>query len=159
MDRSAADIKKDESLVFPKFTAATAWDVGTALRERLLQFEAPAVINISLANGEKVLFACATRDGTLADNVNWVRRKRAAVLRWESSSFFLGAKHNRDEKFFADKYGLGESAGQYAIHGGGFPIRVAGVDGVIGAIVVSGLAQEDDHGIIVEVLKKYLATQ
>ena len=38
---------------------------------------------------------------------------------------------------------LGESAGDYAIHGGGVPVRVKGVEGVVAVIVVSGLAQHE----------------
>ncbi|MBP1851189.1 uncharacterized protein (UPF0303 family) [Rhizobium halophytocola] len=38
-----------------------------------------------------------------------------------------------------------------AEQGGSFPVRVTGV-GVVAAITVSGLAQEDDHGMIVGVL-------
>ena len=50
---------------------------------------------------------------------------------------------------FKARFQLGERAGDYAIHGGGFPVRVLGIEGVVGAIVVSGLAQEEDHQVIV----------
>ena len=67
--------------------------------------------------------------------------------------------HNKmkgDEKAFAEKYMLGHTAGEYAIHGGGVPVRVKGVEGVVGVIVVSGLKQEEDHQIVVEALQKAL---
>ena len=60
--------------------------------------------------------------------------------------------HNKfagDEPAFAAKYGLGDEAGSYAIHGGGWPVRVKGVEGIVAVVVVSGLKQEQDHGIIV----------
>lgn len=63
--------------------------------------------------------------------------------------------HNKfegDEKGFAEKYTLGEEAGTYAIHGGGVPIRVKGVEGVVAVVVVSGLKQDMDHTIIVDTL-------
>lgn len=44
----------------------------------------------------------------------------------------------------------------YAIHGGGFPIRVVNVDQVVGVVVVSGLKQEHDHQVIVEVIEDFL---
>ena len=53
---------------------------------------------------------------------------------------------------------LGDTAGQYAIHGGGIPIRVKGVEGIVAVIVVSGLAQHEDHQIIVEALEEFLAS-
>lgn len=68
--------------------------------------------------------------------------------------------HNKfggDEVAFAMKYGLGPAAGQYAIHGGGFPLRAAGVDGLVAVVVVSGLKQEQDHGIIVQAVGEMLA--
>ena len=54
------------------------------------------------------------------------------------------------EKTFAEKYMLGENAGQYAIHGGGVPVRVRGVEGIVGVVVVSGLKQHEDHAVVVE---------
>jgi uncharacterized protein (UPF0303 family) len=62
-------------------------------------------------------------------------------------------KMQGNEEAFAKKYMLGESAGTYAIHGGGVPVRVKGVEGVIGVVVVSGLKSEEDHMVVVEGLK------
>jgi uncharacterized protein (UPF0303 family) len=49
---------------------------------------------------------------------------------------------------------LGNNAGDYAIHGGGVPIRVTGVEGVVAVVVVSGLKQDEDHAVIVEVIRE-----
>ena len=59
-----------------------------------------------------------------------------------------------DEDLFCDKYALGESAGDYAIHGGGIPICVNGVEGTVGVIVVSGLQQAEGHMCVVEALQE-----
>lgn len=67
--------------------------------------------------------------------------------------------HNKmhgDEEAFKKKYMLGEAAGEYAIHGGGMPVRVRGVEGVVGVIVVSGLKQWEDHQVIVDALAEFL---
>ena len=64
------------------------------------------------------------------------------------------------EKEFAQKYMLGESAGSYAIHGGGVPVRVRGVEGVVGVVgvvVVSGLKQHEDHAVVVEGMWEVIA--
>ena len=45
---------------------------------------------------------------------------------------------------------------KYACHGGGFPIKVQGVEGVVAVAVISGLMQTEDHAIVVEGIKKYL---
>jgi uncharacterized protein (UPF0303 family) len=64
----------------------------------------------------------------------------------------MHVKMNGDEARFREKYMLGESAGTFAIHGGGVPVRVRGVEGVVAVVVVSGLKQEEDHMIIIEAL-------
>lgn len=52
-----------------------------------------------------------------------------------------------------------EEAVKYAIHGGGFPVRVAGVDGLVATVVVSGLKQDQDHQVIVEEVEDFLKGQ
>ncbi|KAL9095028.1 MAG: hypothetical protein Q9165_002630 [Trypethelium subeluteriae] len=152
----------EASLTLPTFTADTAWDLGTLLRTRLLALSptSAVVISISLANSAQLLFHSVTRPGGGAgatpDNEVWVARKRATVLRWGRSTWWMRRKYLEDAEFVR-RTGLGEQRGyEYAIHGGGFPIRVKGVEGVVGVVVVSGLRQEEDHQVIVEVLKEYL---
>ncbi|HBY06457.1 MAG TPA: hypothetical protein DEH22_01190, partial [Chloroflexi bacterium] len=47
---------------------------------------------------------------------------------------------------------------EYAPHGGCFPIIIKGT-GLVGTITVSGLAQEDDHRLVVETIREYLAQE
>lgn len=68
----------------------------------------------------------------------------------------MHVKFKGDEGAFAAKYGLSsEKAGVYAIHGGAVPVFVEGVEGVVGVVTVSGLAQEEDHGVVVEALREF----
>ena len=90
----------------------------------------------------------------MPDNDSWVTRKRNTVLRWGVSTWYMGCKFQKDEKKFAETFVLGERAGDYAIHGGGVPIRVKGVEGVVAVVIVSGLSQQEDHAVIVEVIKE-----
>lgn len=146
----------ENSLAFPSFQSDTAWELGSRLRNRLLKFSKPTVIDISLAHGNHCLFHAVTHSGTAPDNDSWVSRKRNTVLRFGTSTWYMHNKLKGDEVLFAAKFGLGPRAGEYAIHGGGFPVRVQGVEGVVAVIVVSGLKQEQDHGIIVQVVQEYL---
>ena len=97
-----------------------------------------------------------SRPGVQPDNDIWVSRKRKTVLRWGVSTWFMHNKMHGDEEAFRKKYMLGESAGQYAIHGGAVPVRVKGVEGIVGVIVVSGLKQHEDHQAVVEGLEEFL---
>jgi uncharacterized protein (UPF0303 family) len=146
----------DDSLYFPSFTAQTAWTLGSLLRNKLLAFSKPTVIDISLAQQNHCLFHCTTHSGTTPDNDHWVARKRNTVLRFNSSTWFMHNKFAGDEEAFASKFALGASAGQYAIHGGGWPLRVRGVEGIVAVVVVSGLRQEQDHGIITQTVGEML---
>ncbi|PYH85005.1 DUF967 domain protein [Aspergillus uvarum CBS 121591] len=174
------------ALLFPTFTATTAFNLGLALRTRILSLPVssrkPALISITLTTAPlpstdaqpvppHVVFQCATEPGTIPDNEVWVRRKRNTVLRWGVSSWLMrnkllatlsDADKGQVEAAFVKKYALrssnaGAVADDYAIHGGGFPVRVRGVDGVVGVIVVSGLKQEDDHQVIVDVVREYIS--
>lgn len=153
-----AEIAAEEArCTFNRFTAETAWALGCMLHDRLRKASTkPAVINITLANSDQLLFHAATGPGTGPDNDQWVARKRRAVLRWSSSTWALHNKYKGDELAFAGKFQLGPRGGDYAIHGGGFPVRVKGVEGVVGVIVVSGLTMQEDHEVIVEVIEEYL---
>ncbi|RAL16290.1 DUF967 domain protein [Aspergillus homomorphus CBS 101889] len=173
------------ALIFPTFSSTTAFNLGLALRNRILTLpptsRKPALISITLTTAPlptvdhqpvppHVVFQCATEPGTIPDNEVWVRRKRNTVLRWGVSSWLmrnklLAALSDSEkagvEAAFVKKYALRSSCGgavadDYAIHGGGFPVRVRGVDGVVGVIVVSGLKQEDDHQVIVDVVREFI---
>lgn len=166
---------------FTTFTATTAWTLGTALRTRILSLPAqqrkPALISIALTtttNGtHHTLFQCATEPGTIPDNENWVRRKRNTVLRFGMSSWAMRMKvtaglgvgtasADEVEAAFVKKYALASSCGgavadEFAIHGGGWPVRVKGVEGVVAVVVVSGLKQEDDHAVVAETIRQVIA--
>ena len=72
----------------------------------------------------------------------------------------MGQKLKGDEKLFASKFGLSpEEAGKYAIHGGAVPVRIQGVEQPIAAVIVSGLSQDEDHEVVVEVLREWIKNQ
>lgn len=151
----AANVGGD-GFTLSSFTADDAWELGHLIHARLLPFAAtrPALVSISLASGA-VVFQSATGSGTSPDNSTWVARKRATVLRFGVSSWLMGQKFGMDEAAFAAKFALGpEAAGAYAIHGGGVPVRVRGVEGVVAVVVVSGLKAHEDHGVIAEVVRE-----
>lgn len=146
----------DSTLVFPHFNTDTAWTLGSLLRTRLASIPQPVVIDIALAHSQHTLFRTTTHPGTTPDNDFWVTRKRNTVLRWGQSTWYQSCKYGGDEAAFGKKFSLGERVGEYAIHGGGWPVRVKGVEGIVAVVVVSGLKQDQDHGIIVQCVAEVL---
>lgn len=153
----AALREEGQSVTFASFTAEDAFELGHQLFARLapLAPEKSALISICLANSGQVVFQCMTGSGITPDNEHWVRRKRNTVLRFGVSSWFMHCKFQGDEAAFAAKFAISdEKKGEYAIHGGAVPIYVQGVEGVVAVVIVSGLAQSEDHGVIFDVIKE-----
>ncbi|KAI0160097.1 hypothetical protein GGR57DRAFT_499508 [Xylariaceae sp. FL1272] len=160
VSEEAATVKSSyDSFTFKTFLADDAWDLGHLLYARLLPYAAagqPTLISIALANSSHVLFQAAVGSGTAPDNSLWVQRKRNTVLRFGTSTWFQHCKYSGNEANFRTKFGMSEEqASQYAIHGGGVPIYVEGVEGVVAVVVVSGLKQDQDHGVIVDVINDH----
>lgn len=149
---------QQDTLVFARFSADDAFELGVHLREtvRAAHPRVPVAIRISLATGP-ILFAAVTCGPAAPDAETWLARKAAAVLRYGCASLYLGEKM-RAKGLRGDR--VSEMApvddAVYACHGGGFPVRVKGVEGVVAVVVVSGLAQVEDHAVVVEGIEWFL---
>ena len=150
-ERLAQIAEQEGRLVFPRFTLETAWALGTSLRDAALARSAPVVIDIGLR--ERPLFHAAL-PGSGPANADWARRKRNVVLKLGTSTMGIALKLAASGETLEERYGL--SPADHAAHGGGFPLTLDGL-GCIGAITVSGLAQAEDHDLIVEALERILA--
>ncbi|KAH8649342.1 hypothetical protein BX600DRAFT_529985 [Xylariales sp. PMI_506] len=146
-----------DSFTFESFTVEDAWELGHLLYAHLLPIskKEPVLVSIVLASSGQTLFqACV--GSTVIDNENWIRRKRNTVLRWGRSSWWWHCAFNGDENKFRDLFNMSvEQSSEYAIHGGAIPIRVKGVEGVVAVVGVSGMKQEHDHGIIMDVINAH----
>ena len=141
---------EEEELQFTNFNEETAWEIGSNLVEHAVIGRLP--ITIDITHGDHQMFH-ASRPGTSIDNDEWIKRKVRLVYRFGHSSFYIGQLLKSKGKRLEDAYSIPESL--YAPHGGCFPIIVKGT-GVIGTITVSGLAQEDDHQLVVQAIREYL---
>ncbi len=145
----AAIIKQEATLKLPGFTPEIAWKIGTTLREMAIARGMPLVIDVRrFGSPHQPLFYSAL-DGTTPDNPRWVTRKVNVVARFHKSSYHVGRLLELSGLTFAARYNLPEE--DYAAHGGGFPLHVAGA-GIVGSVTVSGLPQRDDHNLVVEAL-------
>lgn len=137
---------QEHALVYPRFDAGRAWQLGAYLHELALARSLAIAIEVRTFGHQ--LFFCAL-DGTSPDNADWVRRKARVVEHFRRSSYAVGLRMQQSGTTLADKHGLPLS--DYASHGGAFPLAVAGA-GVIGSVTVSGLPQRADHELVVEAL-------
>jgi uncharacterized protein (UPF0303 family) len=141
---------QEDALIFDRWDEEIAWRIGSRIRELAVAGEWPIVIDIRLFH--RALFFAAL-PGSTPDNVDWARRKVNVVERYHKSTYRVGRELAAKQDTLANRYGL--PLRDFADHGGGFPIRFRGA-GVIGAIIVSGLAQQEDHMLIVRVLCEIL---
>jgi uncharacterized protein (UPF0303 family) len=143
-------LAQQESLLhFTVFTPETAWQLGSRLRDALLARHAGGTVEIELAN--HILFT-ATTPGATPGQADWIRRKRNTVRRFARSSYAIGRQLELDQQTLEDRHGL--PLADYAAHGGGFPLFLAG--SFVGTIIVSGLPQRDDHNLVVTAIAEHL---
>jgi len=145
-DDLAAIRVQEQELQFSRFDEDVAWQLGTRVRELAIARKFGVVIDVRRFG--QPLFYCAL-PGTTPDNPEWVRRKSNIVARFHRSSYTIGLELQQSGSTLEAKYGL--SLADYAVHGGSFPIRVAGA-GPIGSVTVSGVPQRSDHELVVEAL-------
>jgi uncharacterized protein (UPF0303 family) len=141
---------QEQRLCFRCFDAHTAWTIGSRLRSVAEARNQTVAIDIQV-NGHLLFFTAMP--GTTPDNSDWIRRKRNVVLRFHRSSYAIGLQLRQQQTTLAERVGV--EAKDYAPYGGGFPIKLEGMN-CIGTITVSGLPQRADHELIIEVLAEIL---
>ena len=154
-EKTAEEIMKmldlqEEILEFTHFNNADAIALGKFMVEEAERKELSLAISIRRMNGAIVFQAMM--EGTTPENLSWIERKFNTVRHMEISSLNFLMRLNEAGETIADKF-MDER--EYAVVGGGFPIRLEEA-GVIGAVVVSGLHHVQDHDFIVRCLSKYL---
>jgi uncharacterized protein (UPF0303 family) len=149
-DDIARIAEQEKRLAFSAFDEATAFTIGSALRERGLAENLPIVIQISV--WDRLLFYAAL-PGSSSSNFDWVRRKINVVKMFQKSTYRMVLEQNSPDRAFKTGHGLPVT--EYVLAGGGFPLVIKGV-GPVGAFGVSGLPEREDHGVIVDALCDHL---
>jgi uncharacterized protein (UPF0303 family) len=146
-------LQEEQELQFTRFNEETAWEVGRLLVEHSRSGNLPVAIDIT--RGSHQLFH-ASLPGTSPDNDEWIKRKVRLVYRFGHSSFYVGQLLKSKGKSIEQAYLISET--EYAPHGGCFPVIVRGT-GMVGTITVSGLPQEEDHKLVIQAIRDYLAQE
>lgn len=134
---------QQKELVLKKFDEEDAWNMGVWMREEAAKNGYAVGMSISL-NRKKVFHCTMPKTAPLSDD--WLRRKENTVYKFFKSSYEMAYFLDKNEQTAHSRYGLAHE--DFAIAGGGVPITVEGV-GVVGAVAVTGLPQEKDHGLSV----------
>jgi uncharacterized protein (UPF0303 family) len=140
----------EQRLQFANFDPQAAWDLAHIIRSLAELRQAGVAIDIKLQGWPLFYHAMPS---TTPDNPDWIRRKRNVVNRYFQSSYAVGRKLERQATTPEAKAGL--CSQDYAAHGGGFPIRIAG-GGCVGAVTVSDLPQREDHVLVTDALAQFL---
>lgn len=141
---------EEQELQFDHFSNEDAVAVGLSLYETAKEKNLPVTIDVT-RNGHQLFHL--SMPGTSPDNDQWVARKIKLVNRMGISSYHVGTLLRSLGMTLEERFEL--SHYEYAAHGGCFPVILKGT-GPIGTVTVSGLAQEDDHAMVVDAIKAYL---
>lgn len=142
---------EERVLVFESFTNDDALTLGLALVEKARAGRLPIAIDVERC-GQRVFHAAMP--GSAPDNFHWIERKKRLVNRVFRSSYSVALKLRATGKTLAESLFLDEK--DYAPHGGCVPVVVDRV-GFVGTVTVSGLAQKDDHELVVGAMREHLA--
>ena len=148
------EIKFEENrFMFRAFDSLAALKIGDFVTKKEMKENLPIIIDISTPFQTLYHFA---NIGSTANNERFIERKRNTVLLFWHSTRWVSQKVNNDVHAMHQKYGTNDN--DNSILHGGFPINIEN-QGVIGAICVSGLTQEEDHALIIQGLEHYFSTK
>lgn len=143
-DALAAELAE---LELPTFSAAEAVALGLLATDRAITEQLAIIIEVHHLGR---LAYRAALPGSIPDSDDWIIRKRRTVERYQRSTLATKVKYEERGTTFNEATGLSEL--EYAAHGGGMPIIVAGV-GVVGGFYASGLPEVEDHRFLVACLR------
>ncbi|NQX26125.1 heme-binding protein [Microbacteriaceae bacterium VKM Ac-2854] len=154
IDELLASLRAEDARIrFARFEHADAYAVGSRIIE--LATERGQTISASVWLGAQLVFHGALA-GTSADNDGWMLRKVNVVRRYDKSSQLIRKQWGAYGVTAATEL-LGVDPIDYTFSGGAVPIRIGATQ--VGVVVASGVSDEVEHSLVVEVLEEYLAQQ
>ena len=143
-------LEEEQILKLPSLTNSDAVKIGQIATTLGNQRKMPIAIQVRIGNW--IVFH-ASLQGSKLENDWWINRKVAVVMLKKHSTMY--------ERVLAEESGVDwhkENNLQdetHAIHGGALPLITD--EGFKGILIISGLAQVEDHLFAVEVLTEFLA--
>lgn len=146
---SAELLEQEESVRLPQFSQEAALDLGALAAEIGLTRELPIAISVRIGAWE--VFK-ASLPGTIADNDGWITRKANVVGLTHHTTMYERVKAEESGSDWHAEHEVQDET--HAIHGGGFPITLVNGD-YVGAFIIIGLPQVEDHLLALEILKEF----
>ena len=146
---SKKECEHDE-LQFNSFSNRQALELGLRIAAVAEEKKYPIAIDIERNSQQIFHYAC---EGTSVDNDQWIVRKKRIVKRFGKSSSYIKTLLLKNGSTIENMFFLDSS--EYSAFGGSFPIMIRNV-GPIGTITVSGLPDEEDHNLVVSVVREFI---
>ena len=157
-DKSMMDPKKlvkvlnqqEDMLKFDTFTNKEAFELGTRMAQKV--YDAGQSLAIGIFNVAGMAVYQHVTPGATVNNTLWMRRKFNTVMNRERSSLWFTVTSEMRGKDLAAHV---LDTNDYALVGGGFPIRLKTGE-LVAVAVVSAFPHYEDHQFIVDALAEYL---
>jgi uncharacterized protein (UPF0303 family) len=147
---SAGILEQEKSVQLKEFNQELALDLGALAAEIGLTRELPIAISVRIGDWE--VFK-ASLPGTVAENDGWIQRKANVVALTGHSTMFERVSAEESGTDWHHSHGVVDET--HAIHGGGFPIVLTS-GARVGAFIIIGLPQVEDHLLALEILKEFI---
>lgn len=143
-------LKQEKLLRFNRFTSGDAMKLGCFIAARAEEAGMAMAVSIRKLNGS-IVFQFLS-EGTTKSNENWMRRKFNTVQLTEGCSLRAWAASILKNQDLAAQ---GLTTADYALCGGGFPIRLKTGE-LVAVVTVSNLPHLEDHAFLVSALSEWL---
>ena len=142
--------QQEDMLKFDTFTNKEAFELGTRMAQKV--YDAGQSLAIGIFNVAGMAVYQHVTPGATVNNTLWMRRKFNTVMNRERSSLWFTVTSEMRGKDLAAHV---LDTNDYALVGGGFPIRLKNGE-LVAVAVVSAFPHYEDHQSIVVALAEYL---
>jgi uncharacterized protein (UPF0303 family) len=142
---------EESALIIPSLDHSNALEIGEIAKSLGQIKKLPIAVEVRLLDW---IVYHASLPGSNIENQQWLDRKARVVRLKHHSTLYERVSANENKIDWFEVNNLPEI--DYAIHGGGLPL-ITKYEGFVGALLISGLPQVEDHLFGVEVLTEFLA--
>jgi len=148
---SAVLLEEEMRLTLPSLSGVDALEIGEIAKFFGQDRSLPIAVEVRV--GDWIVYH-ASLPGSTPENDWWIGRKaRVVKLKKHSTMFERVMAEEQGVDWHKENNLLDET---HAIHGGGLPL-ITKNEGLVGALLISGLPQVEDHLLGVKVLTEFLA--